>query len=257
MLAGAALLLAAFQAASAERIPLYTYYNDPPLAAGNADSLTDRLAAWLSSQSNGRYEFVATQMPRRRLALLIKQAQWHGVVAWANPRWFGETEHPRQSWSNPYMVDANMVASLQSQPLEYLDDSSLSGQRVGSVQGFSYANTDNMIAAGKLLRDDSASELRNLMKLKQQRVHVAFLQASSFPYFRKHYPDLDQWIHVSARPRTVFKRYFFTAPDQPELAAFLNHQVDALIADRQWQTLLGTCKLLGPSQNEAHRKLCR
>lgn len=257
ILAGALLLLSASLALAAERIPLYTYYNDPPLAAGIPDSLTDKLAAWLTAHANGRYEFIPTQLPRRRLVLMLKQPQWTGVVAWANPRWFGETAHPHQSWSKPYMLDANMVVSLQSKPLEYLDDSSLEGQRVGSVQGFSYVDIEAMIQSGAVLRDDADSELRNLMKLKQQRVQVAFLQASSFPYFRKQYPDLDQWIHVSARPRTVFKRYFFTAPEQPALSAFLNQQVDALIADRQWQTLLGTCKLIPPSQSDAHRKLCR
>jgi polar amino acid transport system substrate-binding protein len=257
ILAGALLLWAASPVLAAERIPLYSYYNDAPLAAGHPDSLTDQLAAWLTARANGRYEFIPTQLPRRRLVLMLKQPRWPGVVAWANPRWFGEVAHPHQSWSKPYMIDANMVVSLQSKPLDYLDDSSLAGQRVGSVQGFNYVDIDRMIASGAVLRDDADSELRNLMKLKQQRVRVAFLQAISLPYFRKQYPDLDQWLHVSAKPRTVFLRHFFSAPGQPDLAAFLNQQVDALIADHQWQTRLGTCKLVPPSQSDAHRKLCR
>ncbi len=249
------LLLAAARAASAaDIVPLYVYYQDPLFAAGDPRGLTDQLAIWLTQRANGRYQFVPTQMPRRRLQLMIAQPHWYGVVAWANPRWFEQAGQAKQAWSRPYMIDANMVASLRSAPVEYQDDQSLQGMRIGSVQGYNYKDSAD------LLRDDADSEARNLLKLRQGRVPVAFLQASSFPFFRRQFPDLDEWIHLSAKPRTIFDRAFFTAPDQPELLAFLNQQVDALIADRQWQALMGTCKLVKPraaAATEAQRKLCR
>jgi ABC-type amino acid transport substrate-binding protein len=249
-----ALLPAAPAVLAADIIPLYVYYQDPLFAAGGPQSLTDKLAVWLTQRANGRYQFVPTQIPRRRLQLMIRQPHWHGVVAWANPRWFEETGQPRQNWSRPYMIDANMVASLRSAPVEYEDDQSLQGLRIGSVQGYHYKDS------AELLRDDADSEARTLLKLRQRRVPVAFLQASSFPFFRQQFPDLDDWIHLSAKPRTIFERAFFTAPDQPELLAFLNQQVDALLADRPWQELMGTCKLVKPrlaAATDAQRKLCR
>jgi polar amino acid transport system substrate-binding protein len=253
------LLLWAQAGLAAEKVPLYTYYVDPPFAVG-ADSLTDKLAAWLSQRSQGRYLFVPTQLPRRRLDALIAQPHWRGVVAWANPAWFDETVRPRQSWTRPYMVDANLVVSLRSEPIAYENDRSLEGRRVGSVLGFSYPDLDAMLKAGKLTRDDANGEFQNLLKLKLQRVQVAFLQASSFPYFRREFPDMDDWAYVAAKPRTVFERSLFMAPGQPALRAFLDAQLDLLIADRDWQTRLGTCPLVAPGlvrQMDATRKLCR
>jgi len=43
--------------------------------------------------------------------------------------------------------------------------------------------------SAELLRDDVDSEARNLLKLRQGRVPVAFLQASSFPLCRRQFPD--------------------------------------------------------------------
>jgi len=259
LLAGLALLLHGRPAPAAESVPLYVYYADPTFAAGTPGSLTDQLAAWLTQRSNGRYRFVATQLPRRRLELMLEQPDWPGVVAWANPRWFAAAG-ARQSWSRYYMVDANLVASLRSAPLEYVDDSSLYGQRIGTVQGYLYKNLEPLLKDGKLSRDDADTELRNLLKLQQRRVPVAFVQASSLPRFHRQFADLDRWLYLSARPRTVFERAFFTAPKQPELLDFLNRQADALLADQPWQDAFGTCKLVLPRQSgatDAQRKLCR
>ncbi|ELX12222.1 extracellular solute-binding protein family 3 domain-containing protein [Janthinobacterium sp. HH01] len=258
-LAGLALLLLGRLAPAAESVPLYVYYADPTFAAGTPDSLTDKMAVWLTQRSNGRYHFIATQLPRRRLELMMEQPAWPGVVAWANPRWFTASA-ARQSWSRYYMVDANLVASLRSAPLDYVDDSSLYGHSIGTVQGYTYKNLEPLLRDGKLARDDADSEARNLLKLQQRRVSVAFLQASSLPRFHRQFANLDHWLYLSPKPRTVFERAFFTAPNQPELLDFLNRQVDALIADKPWQEAFGTCKLVLPRQSgatDAQRKLCR
>ncbi|WP_348695092.1 transporter substrate-binding domain-containing protein [Duganella fentianensis] len=258
-LVGLALCLPWQLALAVQTIPLYVYYPGPTFAVGMPGNLSEKMAEWLTQRSAGRYQFIATQLPRRRLQLMLSQPQWQGVVAWANPRWFG-SEGRRQSWSRYYMVDANMVASLRSAPFEYQDDASLHGQRIGTVEGFSYKDFDALLAAGLVSKDEADSEARNLLKLQQRRVAVAFLQASSMPRMRQQYPDLDSWLYLSERPRTVFERAFFMAPNQPQLLAFLNQQSAALLNDRQWQQEFDTCKHILPrlsGASEAQRKLCR
>lgn len=253
-------VVATTAAMAVERIPLYTYYSDPPFATDKPDSLTDQLADWLTQRAQGRYRFVPTQLPRRRLDILIRQPHWPGVVAWANPAWFGESSNPRQSWTRSYMADANLVVSLRSHPLEIIDAQSLQGLRVGTVLGFSYPDLEPLLTSGQLKRDDAMGEFQNLLKLKLERVQVAFLQASSFPYFRHKFPDVEQWAYIAPKPRTVFARYMFLAPGQPALQSFLAAQLDALVADPAWQARLGTCPMIasalatGP---DSLRKLCR
>ena len=239
----AGLALLAHTAAATEVIPLYTYYADLPFAVSGADNITAKLAGWLTQRAQGRYLFVATQLPRRRLDAMIHEPHWNGVVAWANPLWFGEDVHPRNSWSHAYMMDANLVVSLRSHPIVYDSDRSLEGLRLGSVLGFSYPDIEDLIKSVKLVRDEANSELQNLLRLKAGRVQVAFLQASSLPYFQQALPDFEQWAYIAQKPRTVFYRYLFTSQGQPELMTFLNQQLDVLRTDKDWQSLLGTCEL--------------
>lgn len=246
-------------ALAAQTIPLYVFYPGPTFSVGAPGNLTEKMADWLTQRSSGRYQFIATQIPRRRLMRMLNQPHWQGVVAWANPRWFGAAA-AHQSWTGHYMVDANLVVSLRSAPLDYSGDASLHGLRIGTVEGFNYKDFDSLLEAGLVTRDEADSEARNLLKLQQRRVPVAFLQASSLPRMRQQFADLDSWLYLAARPRTVFERAFFMAPQQPQLLEFLNQQSAALLADRQWQQEFDTCKHIVPRQSgasDAQRKLCR
>lgn len=259
-LAGIALLTLATLCPAAQDIPLYTYYVDPPFVSNDDDSLTDKLAAWLTARAAGQYRFNVVRLPRRRLDAIVRQPHWSGVVAWANPQWFGEEKNPRQLWSQTYMLDANLIVSPRSHPIDYRGDRSLIGLRLGSVLGFSYPDLNHLIQSGKIVRDDANGEFQNLLKLKAGRVQVAFLQASSLPYFRKQFPDFEQWAYVADQPRTVFTRSLFTSRDRPELMAFLNAQLEALVADPSWQALMGTCAILAPrlpAKMAMRRALCR
>ena len=234
------LSLLLFAAASAaERIPLYTYYADPPFSLTTPHSLTKELAQWLSERSRGRYQFEPVMLPRLRLEMLIAQPTWKGVVAWANPVWLNKSLAARQRWTRPYMTDANLVVSLRSAPVNYVDDHSLEGLHLGTVLGFSYPDLERLINAGLITREDVNGEFQNLLKLKAHRVQAVFLQASSFPYFREQFPDMDQWAYISPKPRTVFERSMFLAPGQPALEAFLDKQLELLASDPQWRVRFG------------------
>lgn len=254
------LTVLAGSATAAERIPLYTYYVDPPFAANGEDGFTDELAAWLTQQSAGRYVFIPTQIPRRRLDILISGPHWKGVVAWANPLWFGKNAEAQQDWSRPYMLDANLVISLRNAPVNFTGDPSLAGRKLGTVLGYTYPDLDVALRAGMFTKEDSLGEFNNLMKLKRGRVDVAFLQASSFPYFRRKFPDFEAWSFVAPKPRTVFTRRLFMSPGQPALMHFLDEQIAVLARDKTWRQRFGTCDLFAtqaPNLRASTEGLCK
>ncbi len=253
-LAGFLLVITAIGAAATERIALYTYYPDPPFAAGSEDSFTDTLAAWLTERSAGKYAFVPTQVPRRRLEMMVKDPHWTGIVAWANPLWFGKDAEQRYSWTRPYMLDANLVVSLRANPVDFTSDQSLAGHKLGTVLGYTYPDLDLALRSGALSKEDSLSEFSNLLKLKGGRVDVAFLQASSVTYFKKKLPDFEAWAYLASKPRTVFTRRLFIRPGQPELLDFLNAQMSALVADKTWRKRFGTCDVFAKDVSEG---LCK
>lgn len=232
------LLALCHHAGAAETIPLYVSYADPPLSLDRDDSLTLRLAAALSEQSHGRYQFQAKQLPRKRMTLLINEPNWKGVVAWANPTWFGDENRRRFAWSKPYMVDTNLVISLRSHPVEYSGSGdSLSGLRVGTIFGHRYPDFERQLRQHQFARDDVGSELQNLQKLRLGRLDVALVQSSSLPFFRATLPELDSWIYVSHETRGSFQRFLFTHRQNTELMAFLDGALAALAHDPLWQPL--------------------
>lgn len=231
--------LAAPAWAAAERIPLYTGYTDPPLDAQSPGNLTAQLAAWLSERSAGRYLFVPTQLPRPELNRLVEQATWPGVVAWANPVWFRDTEEKRFLWTRALMQDADLLVSRRASPVEYLNEGhSLEGLRVGAVVGRRLAELEWLIEKGRVQRIDAARQIDNLLALKAGQVDVVMVQAISLPHFRRLLPDLDNWLHVSKQPRQTYARRLFTAANQRGLQQFLDQQVELLTQDPVWQARL-------------------
>ncbi len=231
------LLLQPAQAAP-EQVPLYVGYADPPLSTTRPDSLTIKLAGALTEQSHGRYFFKAVQLPRKRLAMTIADPPWKGVVAWANPAWFNDAGMRRYLWSSPFMTDTNLVVSTRDHPLDYSGDiQALAGLRVGTIFGHRYPDLDPLFRARTLERNDVASELQNLQKLKLGRLDAVLIQASSLPYYREQLPDLDRWLYVARVPRNSFQRFLFTSLRNAELMSFLNTALAQLAHDPQWQQL--------------------
>lgn len=237
LLATATALLRCAHAAP-EPVPLYVGYADPPLSTSRADSLTIRLANALSTRSHGRYYFKPTQMPRKRLLVIIADPGWKGVVAWANPYWFNDPAMQRYRWSVPFMTDSNLVVSRRDHPLDFSGDLRvLAGRRIGTIAGHRYPDLDPLFRDHLLQRADVASEMQNLQKLKLGRLDAVLLQASSLPYFRQQWPDLDGWLYVARAPRNTFQRYLFTNRRNAELLAFLDAALAELAHDPQWQAL--------------------
>lgn len=225
---------------AAETVPLYVGYADPPYSTAHGDSLTTKLAADLSALSHNHYRFQAVQLPRKRLNAILANDDWNGVVAWANPAWFDDTDRRRYAWSTPYMTDANLVVSRRDQPVEFAEHgNTLIGLRVGCIAGQRYPDLEQLFTSGAVTRADVASELQNLRKLRLGRVDAVLVQASSMDYFSTVLPDLDQWAHVARTPRNTFQRYLFTSRKRPDLALFLDEALQTLARDATWQGRLG------------------
>jgi polar amino acid transport system substrate-binding protein len=238
--AGCAIALMAPGAARAatEVVPLYVSYADPPFSTSQPGSLSKQLADALTEQAHGRYQFRAMQLPRKRLLLELAAPAWKGVVAWANPAWFNDEKMQRYAWTAPFITDTNLVVSTRDHPVDYSGEPRLlAGLRVGTIFGHRYPELEPLLARKELQRNDVASELQNLQKLKSGRLDAVLIQASSLPYYRRQLPGLDDWLYVARIPRNSFQRYLFTNTRNTDLVVFLDAALLALARDPQWQSL--------------------
>ncbi len=227
-------------AGAVEKISLYSHYTTAPFAVEGVPpqlSYTVRLAAWLSDKSAGRYLFEARQMPRLRLNRTVSQADWQGVVAWANPLWFADPERQRFLWSSALMSDRNVLVSRQVDHVLFPVQEPAQPLRLGGISGHFYADLEPFIQRGLLLREDAQNDLSNVLKLQHGRVDIVVVQASSLAYLRSQMADFDQWASVSPTLQPSYQRYLFTSNSNPQMMAFLQQALLQLAQAPEWAAL--------------------
>ena len=227
-------------AGAVEKISLYSHYTTAPFAVEGVPpqlSYTVRIAAWLTAQSAGRYLFEARQMPRLRLNRIVAQADWQGVVAWANPLWFADPERQRFLWSSALMSDRNVLVSRQVDHVLFPVQEPAQPLRLGGISGHFYADLEPFIQRGLLLREDAQNDLSNVLKLQHGRVDIVVVQASSLAYLHTQMADFDQWASVSPTLQPSYQRYLFTSNSNPQMMAFLQQALLQLAQAPEWAAL--------------------
>ena len=222
------LALAAGIAAGAEHVPLYVIYEGAPFAPDHPGNLSDKLAATLNEQARGRYLFVPTAVPRRRVEILIADPGWHGVVAWVNPEFFGDRAHSKYLWSAPLYADSNLVLSRRTRMVEYKSPLTLKGLRVGTIDNFHHPDLEPLFMDGRIIRADVHVRSQNILKLRAGRIDAALVQASAMDQLRLDYPDLGQWAHIARLPQAVYQRHLLVSND-----AALYGMINRALADMQ------------------------
>jgi len=225
---------------AAELVPLYLYNTPPPLNTNTPGNLSDHLAQRLTEASGGKYRFKATFLPRKRLDILVASKRWRGAVIWANPEWFDDRQRRRYLWSHPLATDYNLVASHRLKPVKYDGPASLKGLRLGGVLGHVYPEFESMLNHGEIIREDTRDYELNLLKLQSQRIDVTFLPASSLTAYTRKFPDLPNWLHIAATPRSTFHYYIFCDRSEAKLMSYLNTQISQLKLDTVWHETTST-----------------
>lgn len=233
------LLAMGLWARAEERVPLFTYYTDPPFDAVSTDNLTRKLADWLNMRSQGRYHFVATGLPRSEIDAIVQQPGWRGAVAWVNPAWFGQQSALPLMWSQPFMQDSNSVVSRAGREVSFLDDgASLAGRKVCKVTGRRVTDLQWLFDAGRAQLVDAPSERGCLQSVQEGRADAALLQTATWVYWQQHDASVVAGLVAARQPRNTFGRHLVLAAGQEQLFAFLQAQLADVAKDPGWLRVL-------------------
>ncbi|HZH28242.1 MAG TPA: transporter substrate-binding domain-containing protein [Azospirillaceae bacterium] len=236
ILAGLLVFLGVSRAWAAD-VRLLNYYDLPPFLTGQNQGLTYALASYLTKKSDGKYTFVVENLPRRRFDAVLAEGK-PVAVAWAVPAFVGDKEQAKYKWSPAVLADANVVVSRKDRPFEYTGPESLAGKTLGGVAGYVYGPIDPLVDAGKIKREDAATELLNLRKVTEGRVDATVLAETAANYLIKT-EGLSDKLHISATPHSKYDRHVFVAGNDPELADFIAKTVGGMAADPEWKTASG------------------
>ncbi len=229
-------------ALASDIVYLYSYHNHPPFVTAEHAGLTQRLAQYLSAQSDGQIRVEVRVLPRARLNKLL--ADWiagdcpdkacadNWMLAWVNPSWgfIGGDEDPYH-WHKLF-DDSNSIVSLSDNPLDYHSASSLDGKTLLGMRGHFYVGIDERVKSGDITRVDGNNERDNLMKLLARRGDALLLPTSTIEYFLTRDAQLSaqrERFFVSPSRHQSYTRYLMLPQGREDLLRLLQ---DARI--EQW-----------------------
>lgn len=177
--------LGAQNAAAAEKVQFVVYNSYAPLIIDETarKGLAYSVAEVLTARSQGKYQFTVEILPRKRLD---DQLATSAIVAvpFVAPQFFGDKDMTKYGWTSPMFSDRQEVVTNPSHPIEYSGPDSLTGKTIGGINGHRYLPLEDAVKAGKIIRQDVASDEQNLAKLAAARIDAISISALSFNYLK-------------------------------------------------------------------------
>lgn len=222
-----------------EMVKVYSYHLKPPLIL---DQVTGRglyndMLSYLNKE-NTAYRFELIYLPRRRLDLLINSGNLDGLVIGVSPVWFNDREEQKFLWTLPLMNDIDDVVSSKNQAFEFAGAKSMTGMRIGLVLGYYYYGVSELIAEGKIQRDDASSEEHSFRKLLAGRIDAAIISRSNYDYEMKNHPDLKGQFYISKKPHDQYDRQILVPLNMPKVQQQINVILRNAANDLIWQKLI-------------------
>ncbi len=233
--------LAAAEAVGGARIEtatVYGYHLKPPFILDT--SMNRGLYFDFSTYINARlgYELLQTEyMPRKRLEADLPTPRFNGLVIGVNPLWFHDPKEEKYYWTAPIMRDRDEVVSRQETRFEYNGPESLIGKTVGLSLGYYYFGVDELVAKGKVTREDTDGELQNLQKLLRGRVDVIIISRSTLDYYMKHNNE-HRSFYISGRPHDVFDRRVLIPKHRKDIYDQIAPIVAKMDSDPLWISMM-------------------
>lgn len=233
-------LLGALQPACADAsLPAMNSYGQPPfvpVGTERAPGLAKTFVELLNKAIDGPPEFQLDNLPRRRLELTLGSPSFAGVALFLAPEFLQPALQQRAVWSDPVMVDENLVVSLRPLKLSTLDD--LQGMKLGGIQGHIYRALDPLIETGRLRREDAPDHISNLGKLCLGRVDVVIISRSELAGTRPHVVCAEE-LRPSAfpEPQVIVRRILVRMPSEAGAREVLD-AVAAVSCGPQWTQAL-------------------
>jgi len=170
-----------FIAASNHAEPLSRFDEKDRLIGGILKELGDLLARQLGRQA--RY----LTLPSKRAPQGLRDGLGD-LICYSRPQWIGADLY----WTAMFIPNAEVIAAhADSPPLQRLEQ--LEGQRVGTVLGYRYGDTE---VRARLLRDDAPDMTANLRKLAAGRTPYALTDLISLRAAQRQQPKLRLALQV-------------------------------------------------------------
>lgn len=217
-----------------KEIPVYTYHTHPPFIINTGRGLSYDLAAYLSDNSRGRFQFIVKPMSRPRVNKMLAESNT-GIIPWVNPSWFKDKQEKKYQWVKAsLMEDGNSVISHQKNKVFYDGPSSLDGLTFGGVRGHVYAGIDDHSkTTNNIHRVNAGKHIHNFRKLIKRRIDVTITPKSGAEYLIQKEGFQDQ-LFISPKLHSQYTRRVMILNEQAEVLTYINTLLEQMVTDPQW-----------------------
>jgi polar amino acid transport system substrate-binding protein len=188
-------------------MPMMRYDESGRAAGGILFDLQTRLA-----QRVGRRAEMPV-LPRLRVQQMLVRGEID-VRCYVNPGWLSEPYH-QYIWSVPFMVQRDLLVGRVN---ELEQPGQRSGERVGTVLGFSYPSLEPLFASGHLHRDDARTQELVLEKLAAGRYRFAVSNQLTLDWFNSRQPAARRLQPLQEVTSELVACMVRDAPDVPTMA---------------------------------------
>ncbi|WP_056877536.1 hypothetical protein [Pelomonas sp. Root1444] len=168
-------------------LPAMNSYGQPPfvpIGTERTAGLARTFVELLNQALDGRKKLHLDNVPRRRLELALSDRAFSGVALFLAPEFLVPAAQQLGTWSEPVMVDENLIVSVRPLNVSSLDN--LNGLKLGGIAGHVYRLLGPAIADGKVFREDAQDHISNLGKLCLGRVDFVVISKSELAGTRPH-----------------------------------------------------------------------
>lgn len=223
--------------ASPKPVQAFNTYETSPFLTSDNKGLVPELIKQLNGLLAGQYRLELRNLPRARLLQqhLRQPKDFDGVAMLINPRFVNDVEQQSYLWSKPLFDDYNVLVLQARQAPSELKEDWLQGKRLLAVRGQRLPGIDELVATGRLQREDFNSEMQTLQMVTAGRGDFAFMNHLMFQHLAREAGVSDQLVGVPVPGAAHFQRHILVGKGASDLLEPLNAAIDMLHCLPEWR----------------------
>jgi len=228
LLAALALVAAGAWAQAQTEVTIYTYNDRPPFIIDKAkgDGLEYRLVTWLNKESKGAYHFTLKVVPGNEAKAMAGRDDFQGLLFDINDHWVSPETRAKVLWTPPVLFDRQLVISPGKKRIAFAGTSSLEGHTFAGVKAYFYPAITDLVAAGRITRTDTESEVASLKLVDAGKVDFAIVSEWTLMYEQLR-AGLEGDFYTADKPFETVERYILV----PKALKAVHEHLTAILKD--------------------------
>lgn len=222
--------------AKTQKIIVWNYYNSPPFITEKNKGFAQDFVNFLNAQKNSKYEFILSNIPRKRLNIYL-EAKRQGIVLFVNPVWMGKDASTKYLWTESFLSDQNEIISSKINKIHFKNTEELKNLTFVAIRGRKYKGFEKMFKNEEIKKIIVEKEQQSLLLLSLNRADLTSQPRTIAKPLIKEL-ELEDKLFISPTPLFKFTRHIMITRPQYELHKYLSLLVKDLENKKQWKAIL-------------------